>query len=107
MLILRAQDPGAGLWSIPGGRLLDGEDDRSGVARELLEETGLVVEVGDLLGSVELGDYDIRDYACTVITGALAAGDDAMACRWTSYSGLDALPLVDGVANFLRAHRPR
>lgn len=101
LLVLRGREPGAGLWSIPGGRLLPGEDDRVGVARELFEETGLVVEVGELLGSVELGDYDIRDYSCVVVDGALAAGDDAVACRWTSYSELESLWLVDGVAIFL------
>lgn len=101
LLILRATEPGRGLWSVPGGRVEPGESEVDAVAREVLEETGLVVSVGALVGRVERGRYDIADYACTVLDGALQAGDDAAACRWTPYSQLSALPLVDGLADFL------
>lgn len=101
LLILRATEPGRGRWSVPGGRVEPGESEVSAVAREVLEETGLVVSVGALAGRVEQGPYDIADYACTVVDGALQAGDDAAACRWTAYSELGSLPLVDGLAEFL------
>lgn len=103
LLILRATEPGRGQWSVPGGRIESGESEVSAVAREVLEETGLVVSVGALVGRVERGHYDIADYACTVVDGALQAGDDAAACRWTPYSQLSSLPLVDGLADFLGA----
>src|SRR4029450_2787370 len=53
LVVRRANEPGRGLWSIPGGRVEPGEDDPAAVAREVAEETGLTVEVGDLVGEVE------------------------------------------------------
>jgi ADP-ribose pyrophosphatase YjhB (NUDIX family) len=102
LLVLRGREPGRGLWSIPGGRIEVGETPEQAVIREMREETGLEVEVGELVGRVVRGRYDIADYACTAVGGALQAGDDAVACRWVSDDELDALALVEGVAEFLR-----
>jgi ADP-ribose pyrophosphatase YjhB (NUDIX family) len=102
LLVLRGTEPGRGLWSIPGGRIETDETAEQAVIREMREETGLEVVVGDLVGRVTRGHYDIADYACTDVGGALQAGDDAVACRWVSYEELDSLALVDGVADFLR-----
>jgi len=49
LLIRRASEPLRGQWSIPGGTLELGESLAAGVARELLEETGLEVRVLDLI----------------------------------------------------------
>ncbi len=46
LLIQRGRPPGAGLWSLPGGKLHAFESLADGVAREVREETGLDVEVG-------------------------------------------------------------
>lgn len=85
LLIRRAHDPSAGLWSVPGGRVEDGESDAQAVVRELREETGLLVEPGALVGSVTRGPFEIFDYACAVVGGLLQAGDDAAEARWMSY----------------------
>ena len=50
LMIKRGHEPGAGLWSIPGGRIEPGETDAEALVREMLEETGLTVEVGRLVG---------------------------------------------------------
>lgn len=51
VLMVRESKPAAlGRWSLPAGRLERGESLRECAAREALEETGLVVEVGSLLG---------------------------------------------------------
>src|SRR5579862_2911879 len=50
LLILRGHEPGMGLWSIPGGRIEPGETDQDAVVREVMEETGLAVTCGPLLG---------------------------------------------------------
>src|SRR5580704_10554978 len=74
LLIQRRNDPGAGLWSLPGGRIEPGESDEQAVVREVAEETGLVVICGRLIGAVERPGrpgsvYEIRDYAALVAGG--------------------------------------
>src|SRR5438445_1814411 len=49
LLIRRGSEPLLGEWSIPGGTLELGESLQEGVARELLEETGVEVRVLDLI----------------------------------------------------------
>jgi 8-oxo-dGTP diphosphatase len=86
LLVKRGKPPGQGLWSIPGGRVEHGESDERAVERELLEETGLSVIVGHLIGSVvrpaQVGVFDIHDYSCQAIGGTLRAGDDAAEAAW-------------------------
>jgi 8-oxo-dGTP diphosphatase len=89
LLIRRRNEPGAGLWSVPGGRIEPGETDEQAVVREVLEETSLAVTCGPLLGAVERPGLhgavvDIRDYEAFVTGGELAAGDDATDARWVT-----------------------
>gem|GEM_PF-1482977 len=103
LVVRRRHEPGAGLWSVPGGRVEAGEDDLAAVRREVLEETGLHVTVGLLVGTVVRPGpggvlYDIRDYACALaVTTSPVAGDDATEVRWADRAGLKALDLVDGL----------
>ncbi|MEV7552742.1 NUDIX domain-containing protein [Amycolatopsis sp. NPDC089917] len=90
LLILRANEPGRGLWSVPGGHVEPGETDEAAVIREMREETGLDVIPGTCVGNVLRGEYDIYDYACTVTGGTLRAGDDADDARW-----IDAETLIE------------
>jgi 8-oxo-dGTP diphosphatase len=104
LLIKRRNEPGAGLWSLPGGRIEPGETDQQAVVREVAEETGLQVTCGALLGSVErpgLADtvVDIRDYLAFAIGGELTAGDDAADARWVTpqeTAALDAAGQLTG-----------
>lgn len=92
LLIRRAQEPAAGQWSIPGGRVEPGESDAVAVRRELHEETGLDVRCGPLAGTVVRGVFEIHDYWCTVAGGSLHAGSDALDARWLTtadYAQLD------------------
>lgn len=50
LLVRESKRSALGRWSLPAGRLEVGESLRDGAAREALEETGLTVEVGALLG---------------------------------------------------------
>ena len=95
LLVQRGREPLKGKWSLPGGMLELGESLAEGVVREVQEETGLVVEVIEL---VELLDrvhresspdgervryhYVIADYLCRVVGGTLHASSDADAVRW-------------------------
>ena len=106
LLIRRGHEPGAGLWSIPGGRIEPGETDAEALVREMREETGLVIEAGQLIGTVRRpardGDVlDIRDYAATITGGTLRAGDDAADARWVAASELESLPITEGLVEAL------
>lgn len=95
LLVQRGHEPSKGKWSLPGGLLELGESLVEGVAREVLEETGLVVEAVELVELIDrvqresLPDgervryhYVIADYLCRVVGGALQAASDADAVRW-------------------------
>ncbi|MGB3441724.1 MAG: NUDIX domain-containing protein [Actinophytocola sp.] len=96
LLVQRANDPGRGQWSLPGGRVEPGESDAYALARELREETGLEVLAGSLVGSVSrpapTGHFMIFDYVAQVVGGRLSAGDDASDAAWVdlvTFTGLD------------------
>jgi 8-oxo-dGTP diphosphatase len=96
LMILRGHEPGAGLWSIPGGRVEPGESDQEAVIREVREETGLRVSCGPLIGTAELPGpagavLDIRDYRVTVEGGEVLAADDAADARWVTKAEADRL----------------
>ena len=106
LLIKRGHAPGAGLWSLPGGRIEPGETDAEALVREMREETGLAVEPGQLIGTVRRpaqdGDvFDIRDYAATVTGGTLRAADDAAEARWVAPGELGSLPVTEGLVEAL------
>lgn len=105
LLIERGRPPGVGLWSVPGGRVELGESLAAAVAREVVEETGLTVEVGPLVEVVERvtpGDggtfhYVILDYLAWSAGGHPLAADDARAARFVDVDELARLPLTDGL----------
>jgi ADP-ribose pyrophosphatase YjhB (NUDIX family) len=103
LVVRRGQEPGAGRWSVPGGRVEPGETDEEAVRREVLEETSLHVLVGLRVGTVQLpapdaSIYDIRDYACALaLNTPPVAGDDVDEVRWADRAELRSLDLVDGL----------
>jgi 8-oxo-dGTP diphosphatase len=108
LVVLRAREPSAGTWSIPGGRVEPGETDAEAVAREVHEETGLTVRPGAHVGTVERPGpgpgvvYEIHDYAAEVVDGDLAAATDAADARWVTPTELAALPCTPGLLETLR-----
>ena len=109
LLIRRGHGPGAGEWSLPGGRVEPGETTAEAVVRELLEETGVEGVCGPLVGFVErIGadhHYVILDFAVSVLERTPAiAGDDATEAAWVPLSEVAEMRLVEGLAEFLHEH---
>jgi ADP-ribose pyrophosphatase YjhB (NUDIX family) len=91
LLVRRGNEPMKGHWTLPGGLLELGESLIEGVKREAREETGLIVEVLELIELLERihreddrvrYHYVIADYLCRVVGGVLQAASDADAVRW-------------------------
>jgi ADP-ribose pyrophosphatase YjhB (NUDIX family) len=105
LLVKRAHPPLQAQWSIPGGVLEVGELVREAAVREAREETGLIVEPGDLLGVYDrvLRDeeqrvqyhYVLIDFLCRRVGGELRAADDAAEVRWFTRDELPALNLAE------------
>lgn len=105
LLVKRAHPPIQGQWSIPGGVLEVGEMVREAAVREAREETGLVVEPGELLGIYDriLRDpeqrvqyhYVLIDFLCRPVGGELLAASDAAEVRWFRREELSPLQLAE------------
>jgi mutator protein MutT len=109
LLVRRGNEPMKGHWTLPGGLLELGESLSDGVMREVREETGLNVEVVELIDLLERihrhetrvrYHYVIADYLCRVAGGQLQAASDADAARWAeraewnSHSALQIDPIT-------------
>jgi 8-oxo-dGTP diphosphatase len=75
-LLIRRSDTGG--WALPGGTLEWGEDLRSSIVREVLEETGAnVIQFGDLLGVYSAPERDPRFHAVTVVVAVTVSAPAA------------------------------
>jgi 8-oxo-dGTP diphosphatase len=113
VLLKRAQAPLRGEWSIPGGLLEVGETLREAALREVLEETGLTVEVGELLGVFDriirdadertLYHYVLIDFLCRRIAGEPQPACDAAEARWFSRGEIGELSLAEETAEVIKS----
>lgn len=110
LLVAQRQRPPelAGLWELPGGKVAVGETEVAALARELREELGIDVAVGDRVGAdVPLGeDLLLRAYAVEQ-TGGTLHPHDHRELRWVSDADLDALPWVPADRAWLPALHDR
>lgn len=118
----RAGHPLKGYWSLPGGLLETGETLEAGVAREVLEETGLRVKPVEFYGLFQriLRDargraeyhYLLADYVCKVTGGTLRPGDDVSRVEWVPRRRWKEYTMTEGTLSVIeeayqRAYRKR
>jgi 8-oxo-dGTP diphosphatase len=112
LLVKRAGEPLKGQWSIPGGAVELGETLRQAAAREVREETGLIIEAGEVLevfdsiyrdpdGNCQY-HYVLVDFFCRPTGGELRAGSDAGEVRWATAEELNALEMTASAARVIR-----
>jgi ADP-ribose pyrophosphatase YjhB (NUDIX family) len=103
LLVQRGKPPRAGRWSLPGGAQQLGETVAEAARREVREEVGLEVELGDIVATVDLIErdphdrvryhYTLIDFVAEAPSAALRPGSDAADARWFSVAGIEALGL--------------
>jgi 8-oxo-dGTP diphosphatase len=103
LLVQRGRPPRKGRWSLPGGAQELGETVADAARREVREETGLVVELGEVIATVDLIDrdpdgrvryhYTLIDFNAEATSASLSPGDDAAEAAWFDLDQLDELGL--------------
>ena len=102
LLGVRNKEPNRGKWVLPGGGVEPFESVKDAAKREIAEETGLVVEVGDQIGVFEIieppNEHRLIVYSwATPIQGDLRADSDVLELRFVDraeLSQLDVSPIV-------------
>ena len=111
LLVKRAQDPNKGLWAIPGGKIHWGETMHVAVEREIREETGLDIEVGeavwvgDIIGPSQPPEwhYCVIDFIAHTTGGVASAASDVDELGWFTLEEARALPLTPTMPSLLDA----
>lgn len=111
LLVQRGQPPRRGQWSLPGGLIDLGERLVDAARREVWEECGVAVEIGDLVATFEPMEWDaagrleyhyvVLDYWARYLSGEAAAQDDAAAVRWIALGELTTFALAPETRNVI------
>lgn len=111
LLVKRRHPPNQGLWAIPGGTVELGETLQEAAEREILEETGVVVEAGEPVYIFDVIQRDprdgvryhyvIADVMARYVGGEPSARDDALEARWIGAAEFDALAVSETTRQLL------
>jgi ADP-ribose pyrophosphatase YjhB (NUDIX family) len=115
LVVRRANAPGRGLYSVPGGRVEHGETLHQAVAREVREETALAIDIVGFVGWREVlpdpaadraGHYLVISFAAHWRAGEVTLNEELDDFRWITPDGLGALRTTQGLAEIVdAAHR--
>ena len=114
LLAKRGKPPLQGDWTLPGGLVETGETLVDAVKREVLEETALSIEVGEVAGvfdriypdangKVEY-HYVLIDYLCSVRSGKASANSDIDEVRWFTRQEIETLSLPEFTRDLILRH---
>lgn len=109
LLVERAREPLKGYWSLPGGHVEGGETLGNAVAREVLEETGIIVsdirqiDIREILGGAGQ-HFVLVVFAARPHHGEPTAGDDAAAARWVNLEDITGLHMTEDSKRFIARH---
>jgi 8-oxo-dGTP diphosphatase len=117
LLVQRGRPPRQGQWSLPGGAQQLGESLAEAARREVLEETGLTVDVGDVIATIDSIErdaddriryhYTLIDFAAEAHSAELVPGDDAADARWFELDQLKGLGLWSETLRIIELSRAR
>jgi mutator protein MutT len=112
LLIKRGEEPGRGLWTLPGGAVHPGEELKAAVSRELREECGIEVAVEEIGEVVErmIPDADgrmqyhyvILDYRARWLRGDPSPSEELEDARWVEIADLSQYRMTRGTADLIR-----
>jgi 8-oxo-dGTP diphosphatase len=112
LLVRRARSPGAGFYSLPGGRVEFGESLHTALHREVSEETGLKIEIVGLAGWREVlpvgpggGHYVIMSFAARWIANEPVLNEEHDDFKWLVPEELSGLKLTGGLVEVIEAAR--
>jgi 8-oxo-dGTP diphosphatase len=108
LLVRRARSPGKGLYSLPGGRVEYGESLAVALAREVMEETGLVIDLVGLSGFRDIlpaapgaGHYLVMSFAARWVEGEVQLNDELDDFRWIDPADIGEFRTTEGLAAIL------
>ena len=103
LLIQRGNPPRRGDWGLPGGVVELGETLRAAAQREVREECGIEIALGDVIDAVDLLQRDdagrlqyhyiLVDFVAAYVSGDVRAASDVLDARWVAPRDLDAYAL--------------
>ena len=97
LLIQRGKPPRKGEWSIPGGRIEAGENERDAALRELFEETAIMAALESKVATIDAQfegfNYRLHDYAARWISGEPQFGGDAIDAKFVAPDDLAAIEM--------------
>ncbi len=92
-----------GRWEFPGGKREAGEGDRAALRREVAEELGIEIDVGQRLWSTTAGPLDLRFFRCSYPGGGRPRPLVSAQFRWVRLEDLPSYDFPPANAELVRA----